>query len=208
MNRFVSSRDSSRLCVFAGLLVLLAWCPRAATAATYGGGSGTAEDPFLIQTAEQFAAMGKTPADWGMRFKLTNDIDLTGYDQANLDPIGHWVVAGSNVNQPFSGRFDGNDKTIRGLQYRDMQSQYVGLFQYVTGQVANLHVAGAKLTANGVGVGALVGYLEKGAVSDCSAVQVTVSGNEGVGIWWAWSTARFTPPRRMAASPASGTSGD
>ncbi len=68
MNRFVSSRDSSRLCVFAGLLVLLAWCPRAATAATYGGGSGTAEDPFLIQTAEQFAAIGEDPGGLGDAF--------------------------------------------------------------------------------------------------------------------------------------------
>lgn len=181
MNRLVSSRDSSCLCVWAGLFVLLAWGPVAATAGTYGGGSGTAEDPFLIQTAEQFVEIGTTPADWGRRFLLTSDIDLSGYDQTTLDPIGRWVVAGWTENLPFSGRFDGNGRTIRGFQYRDMESQYVGLFQYVTGQIVNLRVAGAKVTANGVGVGALVGYLEKGAVSGCSAVQVTVSGNEGAG---------------------------
>lgn len=181
MNRFVRSRDSSRLCVFAGLLVLLTWCPAMVTAGTYGGGSGTADDPFLIQTAEQFAAIGETPEDWGRRFKLTNDIDLSGYDQTNLHPIGRWVVAGWNENASFSGRFDGNGKTIRGFQLKDMESQYVGLFQYVTGQIVNLRVADARLSANGVGVGAMIGYLEKGAVSDCSAVQVTVSGNEGAG---------------------------
>ncbi|MEN6338352.1 MAG: hypothetical protein ABFE01_29200 [Phycisphaerales bacterium] len=196
MNRSLNPRGS-RWRVFAGLSVLLAWLPSAGVAATYGGGSGAEGDPYLIQTAEQFVLIGQTPADWERQFKLVNDIDLSAYDQTNLHPIGHWVIVGSNANQSFNGTFDGNGKTIRGFRYRDMQSQYVGLFQYSTGTIMNLHLVGAKVVAGTVGAGALVGYQESGAISGCSATQVNISGNNEVGalvgyvdgsVYACWST--------------------
>ena len=37
-------------------------------AATYGGGSGTAEDPYQIWTPEQMNTIGANPYDWTMPF--------------------------------------------------------------------------------------------------------------------------------------------
>lgn len=166
---------------YLGTFVLLSWLPLAAAAATYGGGAGTADDPFLIQTAEQFALIGDNPADWGLHFRLVNDIDLSGYDEASLRLIGRWVGLGSTANQPFSGSFDGNGRTIRGFRYRDLKSDYVGLFRHVKGDISDLHVAGATVVANGAGTGALIGYLEEGRVTGCSATRVDVSGNASTG---------------------------
>ncbi len=36
--------------------------------AKYAGGSGTAEDPYLIATAEQMNAVGLNPEDWDKHF--------------------------------------------------------------------------------------------------------------------------------------------
>lgn len=165
----------------AGLFILLSWFPLVAAAATYGGGGGTMDNPFLIQTAEQFALIGDTPTDWGKHFRLVSDIDLAAYDQTSLRPIGRWAALGSNANQPFYGSFDGGGRTIRGFQYKDMQSEYVGLFQYVKGHIRDLHVARANVTANGMGVGILVGRMDDGMLTGCSVTQARVSGNIGVG---------------------------
>ncbi len=161
--------------------LLLGCLPGAAVAATYSGGNGTSETPFLISTAEDFKAIGESPADWGKRFKLTQDIDLSGFSETNLHMIGKWAALGSLQNQPFWGIFDGNGKTIANFHYRNMSAEYVGLFQHVTGEIRDLKLAGAIVTGNKLGTGALVGCLEKGAVLRCSAVNARASGDTAVG---------------------------
>ncbi|MBP7049889.1 MAG: hypothetical protein KBE65_02635 [Phycisphaerae bacterium] len=181
MMLFDSSHRSSRVRLGVGLLVLLGGAPLAAWAAQYGGGDGTQQNPFLISTAQEFAAIGENSADWSKYFKLTADIDLSDCNETNLHMIGKWVVVGSAANLPFSGNFEGDGKTISGFRYKDMQSQYVGLFQYVTGNITNLKLTGATVTGNGFGAGALVGYQGRGAVTSCSVTGAKVSGNLGVG---------------------------
>jgi hypothetical protein len=46
------------------------------THAKYGGGSGTADDPYQIATPENLVALGESPEDYGRHFILVNDIDL------------------------------------------------------------------------------------------------------------------------------------
>ena len=59
-----------------------------AAQAQYGGGSGTAEDPYLIYTAEQLNEVGANQDDWDKHFKLMADVDLSGYsyDRALIAP--------------------------------------------------------------------------------------------------------------------------
>jgi hypothetical protein len=166
------------LLVFAGAIVCR---PGGAAAAPYGGGAGTVAAPYLINTAEDFVAIGNNPGDWDKRFKLTRDIDLSEYNEANYQMIGRWSALGSSSNQPFHGDFDGNGKTIANFTYRNMAADYVGLFQHVTGDIKNLRLLRPKVIGNKSGTGALVGYLEKGSVLTCSAEQVSVSGNFNVG---------------------------
>ena len=59
------------------LLLTLITCLFALPAhAQYSGGSGTAEDPYRIATAEDLMALGETPDDYDKHFVLTADIDL------------------------------------------------------------------------------------------------------------------------------------
>ena len=164
------------------LLALLFVCPPTlAPAATYSGGAGTAGSPFLISTVEDFRALGNNTADWDKRFKLTQDLDLSGCDETNLRMIGHWVALGSNANRPFTGEFDGNGKTIFNFKYKNMTDDYIGLFQHVAGAISNLRLARATVVGNKAGAGALVGYLDQGSVIECCATEVSVSGTNRVG---------------------------
>lgn len=163
-------------------LVLLFVClPTWAWAATYSGGAGTAGSPFLISTVADFRAIGDSPADWDKRFLLTQDLDLSDCDEANLRMIGRWVMLGSNANRPFTGEFDGNGKTIFNFRYKNMTDDYVGLFQHVTGMIKNLRLVRATVVGNKAGAGALVGYLDQGSVVECSATEVNISGTNRVG---------------------------
>ena len=45
-------------------------------AGTYGGGAGTAEDPYQIWTSEQMNEIGLHKEDWDKCFVLLDDIDL------------------------------------------------------------------------------------------------------------------------------------
>ena len=86
----------------------------------FAGGSGTLEDPYLIQTAEQLNAVRKGPTN---HYKLIADIDLSKW--GNWVPIGGtasygfmgggWDKADKGA-QAFLGSFDGNGHVVSGMQ--------------------------------------------------------------------------------------------
>lgn len=85
----------------------------------FAGGSGTAEDPFQIATAEQ---MNNVRNDMSAHYVLTNDIDLSGYN--NWEPIG-------SCDFPFHGTFNGNNHTITGLTITNVRgTSYFGEDRY------------------------------------------------------------------------------
>jgi hypothetical protein len=168
-------------------IVSMAWLCGVPAWAKYGGGSGTASEPYLIGTAEHLDALGTDPNDWDKSFKLAADIDLSAYPGNTFHPIGsRWGPGGIH---PFSGVFDGNGHTITGFSYSTQETYPVGLFIYVAGdytkgnkaEVKSLHLVAPRIDApKAMRVGALVGSCG-GRVVDCSALDVAVSGYEDVG---------------------------
>ena len=85
----------------------------------FAGGSGTFEDPYLIQTAEQLNAVRKGPSN---HYKLIADIDLSKW--GNWVPIGGTEAYGfigkwNKADQGafgFGGSLDGNGHVISGMQ--------------------------------------------------------------------------------------------
>ncbi len=154
-------------------------------------GSGTADNPYLIQSAADLAYFAKIVNEHnvdgtftkdhdsrevytvftGVYFKLTKSIDLNG----NYLRIGYsqsW-----NIYSRFGGIFDGNNCSIRGIK---IEGTGAALFGMVSGTVKNLstygYVKGDK-TLNGGIVGHLVGKVE-----NCTSY-VNVEGvNESGGI--------------------------
>lgn len=165
------------------------WTDYAAT--DFAGGSGIAEDPWQIETAEQLAKLAvdvnsgivdKTHAK--EYFVLTADLDLSAH---RWIPIGY---GDSNDSfHAFSSYFNGNNKTITGLYVDETQEGVsAGLFGNFSGyELKNIILSDAYVKAsckdrNAAGV--LIGNASQGygmsiSVSDCK-VSVTVENTNAL----------------------------
>jgi hypothetical protein len=172
--------------------------------AKYGGGSGTANDPYLIYTPEQLNDLGKpaNEGDLNRHFALMADIDLGIYSGSEFNIIGEDRVS-------FSGVFDGRGHNISNFTYSPLGQEMVGIFGKVEGYkaviknlgVIDSDIAGEAETAPLVAslingtiencwakggdaeclfagfCGGLVGDFEGGVIANCYAEEVTVKSD-------------------------------
>ena len=138
--------------------------------AKYEGGAGTAEDPYLIFTAEQMNEIGANPGDWNKHFMLIADVNMS--DIAGTD---------YNIIEDFTGTFDGNNCTISNFTLTATREENTGLFGSVGGEIKNLGLLFPDIFAQGRSVGSLIGYLNEGSITNCTAKGVVVSGGLYVG---------------------------
>ncbi len=98
----------------------------------YGGGSGEPNDPYRIETAEQFLTIGCHPEDFNKSFVLTADLDFNDMDHSQALPIGFDRVS-------FNGSFDGGSHSVSNLEISQPRAIGVGVFGLVgDGSVAAL----------------------------------------------------------------------
>ena len=69
---------NSRILLINSLLIAVCFFSFPAYA-QYGGGSGTANDPYQIIPAENIILLGGSLSDYNKNFILTADIDLSGF---------------------------------------------------------------------------------------------------------------------------------
>lgn len=146
----------------------------------FAGGTGTAEDPYLIETATQLDAIRN---DLTASYKLIDDIDLT-YDTANKNGLFYnngngWI----SIDGVFSGSLDGNNKTILGMtQQRTFEEtnsnglNNAGLFVNVSGTIENLILKEININySEKTNVGVTIGGIAANASG--SILNTTVTGN-------------------------------
>lgn len=101
---------------------------------TYSGGTGTSTDPYLISTADDFAAFSTAVSGGttysGSYFKQTANIDLS----QNTD------YCGITSAQWFSGTYDGNGKTIT-VNVTTTEDKHV--FPQINGTIMNVGLEGS-----------------------------------------------------------------
>ncbi|MHC4109859.1 MAG: GLUG motif-containing protein [Planctomycetota bacterium] len=147
---------------------------------SYGGGTGTPSDPYLIYTAEQLDWIGLTKCDWNKHFKLMANIDFSSFEETDFSVIGY------GERNYFAGVFDGNGHTISNFNCLSGNGiDYKGLFGYVYSPNAEVRDVGLIDPNVGTGaqryVGALVGYLQNGTVRGCYAKGGSIYGDSYVG---------------------------
>lgn len=74
----------------------------------WSGGTGTIEDPFLIDKAEDFSKIFTNEDYLSAHYKLINDLDFSS--------ITNWNIGNITNYQAFKGSLDGNNHTISGLK--------------------------------------------------------------------------------------------
>jgi hypothetical protein len=158
----ITRRSLALLLTLAMLCGLL--CTTAFAAEGTWSGQGTQAEPYLIEDADDLAALATAVNDnhnmqTGTWFKVTNDIT-----------VSDWVPIGTNKNYPFKGYFDGDGHTItiNNIASSAQSGTYVGLFGYLMGYfVANVTVDGTINATNSstAYVGGIAGYLDAGTAS-------------------------------------------
>ncbi|MBS4880758.1 MAG: S-layer homology domain-containing protein [Firmicutes bacterium] len=152
------------LSILMAFVLALSLLPTAAFAAEGRQGSGTENDPYIINTADQLAGIKN---DLDAYYKLGNDIALTGA----WTPLGTFVAAEEDeegetpdMSEAFTGVFDGNGKTISGLTVNS--SIAAGLFGCVAnGTVKNVTIQNATVSGSCM-VAAAVGYAYNSTVEN------------------------------------------
>ncbi len=123
-------------------------------------GSGTAEDPYLVQSGADLAYIAKVVNDAaaattnfsGNYFKMTKSIDLNGNEL---------LIGGYTADKRFYGYFDGNNCSIRGINAT--QSLFGKLYN---GYIKNLSTYGTVTTTEKKGVAGLVSYMTASTVEN------------------------------------------
>lgn len=160
------------------------------TASKWTNGSGTIDEPYLIDKAEHLAQLAvdiKAGVKYdGKHFKLTTDLDMNGAPADS--PRRQWIPIGKTIEKPFSGHFDGGNHVIRDL-YVNETTDYTGLFGVILkGSVINLGIDGDSNITGVMAVGAIAGQLIgqyavgvlPTVINDCYS-NATVTGDTFVG---------------------------
>ena len=147
----------------------------------FAGGSGSAEDPWKIATAEQ---LDRIRDDLTGHYTLIGDIDLSGYE--NWMPIGTFqprsdAPEDAEVPHPdyaFTGTFDGAGHTISNLTISCEAPMGAGLFGCASGTESNAASIG-HFTLKDVNVSGF--YLVGGAVGlqfmNCPVSDIHLEGD-------------------------------
>ncbi|MBO5883658.1 MAG: InlB B-repeat-containing protein [Clostridia bacterium] len=113
---------------------------------TFCGGNGTASDPYLISTVEQFnkIKVGEESYDnktGSLYYAIINDIDFSNVDRL---PFG-------NKNTPFNGVLNGDGHTLKNIRVITGEDwECVGLFAKIgsNGSVKNIILENATISGN------------------------------------------------------------
>ena len=142
-------------------------------------GEGTESNPYLIESAENFAFLSymvnKGLDTHGLYFALTTDIDLNGSEDLPWLPIGmgnRWfaddgcerIVDPTFDENIFSGHFDGGGHSIYNLYVDGLD--YAGLF----GLVSNWYNEGATIENVNIESGYINGTNSGGIVGECRGI--------------------------------------
>lgn len=141
-------------------------------------GSGTAEDPYLISTPQEFALLSWYSDILDKSIELTTDLDLIDSAGPNsalkLYPIGDLG--------PFKGFFEGNNNIISNAIINQPGNNFVGIFAKLccNGQIRNLGVEDINIIGKKFVGGLVGGNSNNSMITACYATGL-VSGNSYVG---------------------------
>lgn len=163
-------------------------------------GAGTQEDPYVISTKEDLKLLSTNvnagTAYSGQLFKMTGDVDLAG---SSSDP---WIPIGTETNK-FSGVFEGDGHSVKGIYIDASTSDYQGLFgNNYAASLSDLSVTGSVVGKDYVG--GIVGYSNGGSLTGCT-FSGSISGATNVGGLIGWSASTSTDCSNHASVTASST---
>lgn len=162
-------------------LLGIALCITSMAFAFSGKGSGTEKDPYLVSNADELFEVRNELSAY---YKQVDDIDLTAFIQEDNPKLG-WSPIGTTA-LPFTGTYDGGNKTITGLYINRETNDNIGLFGVVLeAYIKNLSVVHPNIIGKDY-VGVIVGLwyynlvasgLQQGSMDNIVVIGGKLSGN-------------------------------
>ena len=152
------------------------WQDNASYRDTSWSGSGTSGSPYLITSAQELAGLAyrvNSGTNYsGRYFRQTRDIDLSAH---------YWTAIGDFENgRSFLGNYNGDGHKITGLFINS--GSFQGLFGYIgnssSASIHDLAIVDSSIQGDDY-LGAIVGYIENGTISNCYNAG-TVSGYSSI----------------------------
>ena len=129
----------------------------------FGGGDGSAQNPYLIDDAADLVTLSTSCASSGSayrnkHYKQIADIDLS---KVSFSPIGSEAL-------PFEGVYDGGNFSVRGIVIPSSNTAPCGMFGYLKNATVKRVVIDG-FTNNGTGekVAGVAGCAESSTIEDC-----------------------------------------
>lgn len=156
---------------------------------SFGGGSGTQQDPFILSSAEHLSALAQAVnngekyyakseqfAYADACYALGGNIDLA---EVAYTPIGS--TAGNAIDYAFRGTFDGRGYHIRNLTIAS-GALHTGLFGNAVGATfSNIVFENVSISVTAMRTAALLGRGNGVTISQVKVLSGTISGTESVG---------------------------
>ena len=139
------------------------------------GGTGSADEPFLIKTPEDLKRFAK----YYNEGYFSRNVHVQLYNDIDCQYLEDFTAIADNSDATFCGVFDGKNNKIINLNMTGM-----GLFGYVgkdgddVGTIKDLTLSGLQLNGEKreTSIGGIVAYLHAGAVvSNCTVVNSTIA---------------------------------
>lgn len=137
------------------------WSGKSAT--KFAGGTGTKEDPYIIETPEQFVFMLNQDTT-GKFYSITADLKLNNTSGSAWEQKARPWLSGSKY---FRGHLNGNGHVVTGLYYETADSQNAGLIPLLGHSavieklgIAKSTVINDQSASQHCYAGAMVGFLE------------------------------------------------
>ena len=177
INKRVTRRDALRAVGGAAVATIgVTGTVAAQTDTTSLDGSGTQDDPYVIDSVEGLDAVRE---DLTAHYRLAADIDVSTID--NWDPIGEYDSA-ADTYTGLTGALDGAGYTVNGLTIERPESEGAALFAYVHdgGEIRDVTLSNADVEGLDY-AGAAAGYAWEANINNVTLENVTVTGREQVG---------------------------
>ncbi len=108
---------------------------------------------------------------------LLADIDLGARQSDGVKTYGtEWIPIGPTTDEKFTGTFDGNNHTIRGV-FVKQTGKFAGIFGN-SDTIKNLKIADSYIYSSDSCVGGIVGALREGTLENCENINTTIVSEE------------------------------
>jgi hypothetical protein len=138
------------------------------TKAQFSGGDGSQNNPFLISTFMDLVTLSDSSQFWDSNYYFLQNANIDASASRQMSNGEGFTPIGIDLNEPFLGKYDGNNFSINHLFIERNIFFNIGLFGYLGpgSEIKNLNLIDANIWGF-LRTGGIAGFNERGRIVNC-----------------------------------------